>query len=117
MEVDCVRTHRHWTAPSLEVRRQQRTRRGRRTCQRLADRQEALSPEALDYVALWIEAKYVQDSPKAEPFTIVLCTDMLAYRGQTDRHRTSLVLAFFKTKEIAVARIFISLSMQWCIAA
>jgi hypothetical protein len=33
----------------------------------------------MDYVALWIEAKYVQDSPKANPFTILLCTDMLTY--------------------------------------
>ena len=43
------------------------------------DREEGLSPEAWDYVALWIEAKYVQDSPKAKPFTIVLGTDMLNY--------------------------------------
>ena len=28
------------------------------------DREEGLSPEAMDYIALWIEAKYVQDSPK-----------------------------------------------------
>jgi hypothetical protein len=33
----------------------------------------------MDYVALWIEAKYVQDSPKAKPFTILLCTDKLTY--------------------------------------
>ena len=33
----------------------------------------------MDYVALWIEAKYVQDSPKARPFTIVLATDKLTY--------------------------------------
>lgn len=45
----------------------------------LTDRQEGLSPEAMDYVALWIEAKYLQDSPKANPFTILLCTDMLTY--------------------------------------
>jgi hypothetical protein len=45
----------------------------------LTDREEGLSPEAMDYVALWIEAKYVQDSPKAKPFTIVLGTDMLIY--------------------------------------
>jgi hypothetical protein len=45
----------------------------------LTDREEGLSPEALDYVALWIEAKYLQDSPKAKPFTILLCTDMLTY--------------------------------------
>jgi hypothetical protein len=45
----------------------------------LTDREEGLSPEAWDYVALWIEAKYVQDSPKAKPFTILLCTDMLPY--------------------------------------
>ena len=45
----------------------------------LVDREEGLSPEAMDYVALWIEAKYVQDSLKAKPFTIVLCTDMLTY--------------------------------------
>jgi hypothetical protein len=43
------------------------------------DREEGLSPEATDYVALWIEAKYVQDSPKAGPFTIVLGTDKLTY--------------------------------------
>ncbi len=43
------------------------------------DREEGLSPEAMDYVALWIEAKYVQDSPKARPFTIVLATDKLTY--------------------------------------
>ncbi|HEY4780846.1 MAG TPA: hypothetical protein VIH54_03445, partial [Chthoniobacterales bacterium] len=43
----------------------------------LTDREEGLSPEAMDYVALWIEAKYVQDSLKAKPFAIVLCTDML----------------------------------------
>ena len=43
------------------------------------DREEGLGPEAMDYVALWIEAKYVQDSPKAKPFTILLCTDMLTY--------------------------------------
>jgi hypothetical protein len=45
----------------------------------LTDREEGLSPEAMDYVALWIEAKYVEDSPKAKPFTILLCTDMLTY--------------------------------------
>jgi hypothetical protein len=45
----------------------------------LTDREEGLGPEAMDYVALWIEAKYVQDSPKAKPFTILLCTDMLTY--------------------------------------
>ena len=43
------------------------------------DREEGLSPEALDYVALWIYAKYVQDSPEARPFTILLRTDMLPY--------------------------------------
>jgi hypothetical protein len=43
------------------------------------DREEGLSPEALDYAALWIEAKYVQDSPKAKPFTIELGTDRLTY--------------------------------------
>jgi hypothetical protein len=43
------------------------------------DRDEGLSPEAMDYVALWIEAKYVQDSPKAKPFTIVLGADELTY--------------------------------------
>ena len=43
------------------------------------DREEGLSPEATDYVALWIEAKYVQDSPKASPFTIELGTDKLTY--------------------------------------
>jgi hypothetical protein len=43
------------------------------------DREEGLGPEAMDYIALWIEAKYVQDSPKAKPFTIVLGTDMLNY--------------------------------------
>jgi hypothetical protein len=42
----------------------------------LTDREEGLSPEAMDYVALWIEAKYLQDS---EPFTILLCTDKLTY--------------------------------------
>ena len=43
------------------------------------DREEGLSPEATDYAALWIEAKYVQDSPKARPFTIMLSTDKLTY--------------------------------------
>jgi hypothetical protein len=43
------------------------------------DREEGLSPEAMDYIALWIYAKYVQDSPEARPFTILLCTDMLPY--------------------------------------
>ena len=43
------------------------------------DREEGLSPEAMDYAALWIEAKYVQDSPKAKPFTILFCTDKLPY--------------------------------------
>jgi hypothetical protein len=43
------------------------------------DREEGLSPEAMDYAALWIEAKYVQDSPKAKPFTIMLSTDKLTY--------------------------------------
>jgi hypothetical protein len=43
------------------------------------DQEEGLSPEAWDYVALWIEAKYVQDSPKAKPFTITLGTDKLTY--------------------------------------
>jgi hypothetical protein len=33
----------------------------------------------MDYVALWIEAKYLQDSPKARPFTIELGTDKLTY--------------------------------------
>ena len=45
----------------------------------LTDRQEGLSPEATDYAALWIEAKYVQDSPTARPFTIMLSTDKLTY--------------------------------------
>jgi hypothetical protein len=43
------------------------------------DREEGLSPEATDYAALWIEAKYVQDSPTARPFTILLSTDKLTY--------------------------------------
>ena len=43
------------------------------------DREEGLSPEATDYAALWIEAKYVQDSPTARPFTIMLGTDKLTY--------------------------------------
>jgi hypothetical protein len=43
------------------------------------DREEGLSPEATDYAALWIEAKYVQDSPTARPFTILLGTDKLTY--------------------------------------
>jgi hypothetical protein len=43
------------------------------------DREEGLSPEALDYVALWIEAKYVKDPPQARPFTMVLSTDKLTY--------------------------------------
>jgi hypothetical protein len=43
------------------------------------NREEGLSPEAMDYAALWIEAKYVQDSPKARPFTIELATDKLTY--------------------------------------
>jgi hypothetical protein len=42
-------------------------------------REEGLSPEATDYAALWIEAKYVQDSPTARPFTILLGTDKLTY--------------------------------------
>ena len=45
----------------------------------LTDLEEGCSPEVMDYVALWIEAKYVQDSPKAKPFTILLCTDKLPY--------------------------------------
>ena len=45
------------------------------------DREEGLSPEAMDYAALWIEAKYVKDSPKARPFTIELGTDKLTYIG------------------------------------
>jgi hypothetical protein len=44
-----------------------------------SDRDEGLSPEALDYAALWIEAKYVQDSAKAGSFTIMLGTDDLTY--------------------------------------
>ena len=47
----------------------------------LTDREEGLGPEAMDYVALWIEAKYVQDSPTARPFTIELGTDKLTYIG------------------------------------
>ncbi len=43
------------------------------------DREEGLGPEATDYIALWIEAKYVRDLAGAEPFTIVLGTDMLIY--------------------------------------
>ena len=43
------------------------------------DPEEGLSPEAMDYAALWIEAKYVQDAPAARPFTILLGTDMLTY--------------------------------------
>jgi hypothetical protein len=43
------------------------------------DREEGLSPEAWDYAALWIEAKYVQDSPSAKPFTIELAMDKLTY--------------------------------------
>ena len=44
-----------------------------------SDREEGLSPEALDYAALWVEAKYVTDSPEARPFTIELATDKLIY--------------------------------------
>ena len=43
------------------------------------DREQGLSPEAMDYAALWVEAKYVQDSPNAKPFTIELGTDKLTY--------------------------------------
>jgi len=43
------------------------------------DREEGFSPEVMDYMALWIEAKYVQNSPKAKPFTIVLGADKLIY--------------------------------------
>jgi hypothetical protein len=43
------------------------------------DLEEGLSPEATDYAALWIEAKYVQDPPEARPFTIELATDKLIY--------------------------------------
>ena len=43
------------------------------------DSEEGLSPEAMDYAALWIEAKYVKDSPEARPFTMILGTDKLTY--------------------------------------
>lgn len=43
------------------------------------DREEGLSPETMDYIALWIYAKYVQDAPTARPFTILLGTDMRTY--------------------------------------
>jgi hypothetical protein len=43
------------------------------------DFEEGLSPEATDYAALWIEAKYVQDSPSVKPFTIELAADKLTY--------------------------------------
>jgi hypothetical protein len=43
------------------------------------DQEEGLSPEAWDYVALWVEAKYVQESPNAKPFTITLWTNKLTY--------------------------------------
>ena len=43
------------------------------------DHEEGLSSEAMDYAALWIEAKYVRDSPKEKPFTIELGTDKLTY--------------------------------------
>ena len=43
------------------------------------DLEGGFSPEVMDYIALWIEAKYVQDSPKAKPFTIALGTDKLIY--------------------------------------
>ena len=43
------------------------------------DREEGLSPETTDYVALWIEAKYVNGSPQARPFTMLLGTDKLTY--------------------------------------
>jgi hypothetical protein len=33
----------------------------------------------LDYAALWIEARYVQDSPSAKLFTVELATDKLTY--------------------------------------
>jgi hypothetical protein len=45
----------------------------------LTDLEEGCSPEVMDYIALWIEAKYVQDSPKATPFTILLGVDKLTY--------------------------------------
>ena len=41
--------------------------------------EEGLSPETEDYIALWIEAKYVQNSPNAKPFTLMLGTDKLIY--------------------------------------
>jgi hypothetical protein len=43
------------------------------------DRDEGLSPEALDYAALWIEAEYMRISTKARSFTIELATDKLTY--------------------------------------
>ena len=43
------------------------------------DLEEGLAPEAMDYIALWIYAKYVPDSPTAKPFTILLGTDKLTY--------------------------------------
>jgi hypothetical protein len=43
------------------------------------DLDEGLSPEAMDYAALWVEAKYLKDSPTAKPFTIELATDKLTY--------------------------------------
>jgi hypothetical protein len=43
------------------------------------DREEGFSPEVMDYIALWIEAKYVQDATEAKSFTLVLGTDKLIY--------------------------------------
>src|SRR5882757_10075320 len=92
MEVDCVReTHRHWTAPSLEVRRQQRILRGRRSCQRsnrprgrLLARSNGLC-SALDrgkIRARFTEGKTLYD------FALYGHADL--HRGQRDRYRTPL---------------------------
>ena len=43
------------------------------------DREEGFGPEVMDYIALWVEAKYVRDSSTAKPFTLTLGTDKLIY--------------------------------------
>ena len=59
------------------------------------DREEGFSPEVMDYMALWIEAKYVQNSPKAKTlYDCARCGQADLHRGQRGHHRTPLVLQY-----------------------
>ena len=56
------------------------------------DREEGCSPEVMDYVALWIEAKPARPTEGKTLYDFALYGHADLHRGQRDRHRTPMVL-------------------------